>query len=770
MSSELYLDLVSKTIISMLSKEIAADVGTQVGMRVNDLLNNTLAGLISEQVKNQTDKLGHTIVELEGTLKPQIGELGSRITAISEQIVEKLGLSGEIESVRTALTSSMDNLSRQMTNITDSTNDLVKKSNLDPLRQAVDELGTKTEATVKTLNAMSMDISAMNEARQGNLGTLIEGVSSKIEASFTGLDKRMAAIVETTAKLAGETNLDILKQVVDGIGKQAEQAAAASGAIKNDLAAINDMLQKNLGTQIEGVSSKIDASFTGMDKRMAAIVESTAKLAGETNLDILKQVVDGIGKQAEQAAAASGAIKNDLAAINDMLQKNLGTQIEGVSSKIDASFTGMDKRMAAIVESTAKLAGETNLDMLKQVMDGIDGIYRQAEEAAAASGAIKNDLAAMNEAIQRLGSDEERAQAIDSMTRRVGDSLKVMEKDIAAATEGSTNLIGSKLDEVEKSVRAAIEAKTHSEKSIMSAFNEDMALIKQAVQLRDKEEGEMVKGVYYSMKKLISDFNKERENAIVFNKQYLTSMNDLRTHIEEYIGKNIMDAKEQNATLKGDVQNVSKSMQQNVKDQNKMLLDIIMVIEKQLPFFSGKVDEALSGVENKIAGFERATLSKITNTSTDIMKYIDENVANSDTGRHYGPLMAELGAIKQLTNNTVKDQNDVLQGVFLSVKKLLNISAKERDTNQKVANDLISALDTLYAHIRRLEAENDELDVELLRLAGDDYFKNKFKQLETELHKTRSLAEKYQDEKRELEQKYLKLQHEWEETRQAGSD
>ncbi|MBF0458488.1 MAG: hypothetical protein HQK99_11410 [Nitrospirae bacterium] len=475
MGSELYLDLVSKTIISMLSKEIAVDVGSQVGARVNELLNNTLAGLISEQISAQSERLGRSIIDLQGALKPQINELGARISEISGQIIENLGeksgLTGEIEAIKGHLAGSMDTLSKQMTDIGQSTKALAEKSDSDTLKQAMDILAA----------------------------------------------------------------------------------------------------------------------------------------------------------QAAETAAASDAMKRELSTINETLQKNLIGQIAGISEKIDES-------------------------------------------------------------------------------------------------------------------------------------------IKQSIQSSGKEEGEMLRGIYYSMKKLVTEFNREKEDSILFSKQSLTGMSDLKRHIEDDLGKRLVDTQEQNTMLHDAIQNVNKTLQNNVKDQNKLLLSIIAVIEKQLPFFSGKVDDAISGIDGKIAGFERTTLSKITATGTELMKFIDENVANNlkDTGKSYGPLMDELSAIRQLTNNLVKDQSDVLQGVFLSVKKLLNISAKERDSNEKVAHALANALDNLYSHLRRLESEKDELDVELLRLSGDDYFKNRFKQLEAELHKARSLAEKYQDEKTEMEQKYLKLQQAWE--------
>ncbi|MBF0318998.1 MAG: hypothetical protein HQL01_04240 [Nitrospirae bacterium] len=889
MNSELYLDLVSKTIITMLSKEIAVDVGAQIGAQVNELLNNTLSGLLSEKIASQTERLGRGIMELEGTLRPQISGLSTQITEISGQIsegIKKSGLESEIEVVKGSIdkglqshkemlgevlsikeglsaltgtiTGSIGNLSKQMTSIGDSTRALAEKvANPDALKQALDVLQKQADEAAKSYGAIKKDLSSINEELKKNLGKQIEGVASKINTSFTDMDKRISGIVDSTAKLAGETNLDIVKQVIDGLQRQAVEAAAASGAIKKDITAISEALQTNfdkqnkligdtLGQRVEGISSKIDTAFANMDKRISDIVDTTARLAGESNLDVLKQVVDGLQRQAEEAAKNSNAIKRDLSTIGEVIQSNfdeqgkligdtVGDRIEGIAAKIDKSFTDIGKIMSSLIDSTTKLAGETNLDIVKKVMDGLQ---RQAEEAAATSGVIKKDLSAINEtlkknlsgqvegitgkidtlfvdisnkisnisedllrqittvvdneantsrimkeaingglkdiieSIQRLGSEEERAKHIDTMAKKVGDSLKVIEKDIANATEASRVLITEKMNEIDASVNGVVESQARREKSIMTIFTEDMASIKQTLQMREKEEGEMVKGVYYSMKKLTNDFNKEKENTILFNKQYLTSMNDLKKHIEDDLGRRLKSAEELNTSLKNDIQKLNQTLQHSVKEQNKLLIDIIGTLEKQLPFFSGKFDEALSGIDTKITGFERTAKSQITNAGIDFMKFIDENVVNNlkDLEKTYGSLKGEISTIKQQTSGNVKEQADVLQGVFLSVKKLLNIATKERDDSEKVARDLNHALDSLYSQIRRLESDKDELGVELLRLAGDDYFKNKFKTLEDELVKSRNIAEKYQEENRELEQKYLMLQQQWNESHDVDGE
>jgi ABC-type transporter Mla subunit MlaD len=727
MSDELYLDLVSKTIISMLSKEISAHVGSQIGVQVGDLLNNAIGGLISDKISAQTEKLNGRILELEGTLKPLISGLSAEI---SGRVNEGLpALAGTI-------TNSIGSLSKQMANISESTKAIADKTNMDMAKHVMDGLEKQAEDVfLKTSGAVRKDLSAVNESILKNLGEQnkligealggrIKDISTKIDASFADIGGKISTVVDSTAKLAGESSLDMIKHVMDGLEKQVQEAAKTSGAIRKDfLSAINDAIQKSFGEQnrligdalggrIIDISAKMDASFADIGRKISGVVDSTAKLAGESNLDMIKHVTGGLGTQIEDVFKTAGAIKKDLSAINESIQKNLGGRIEEISAKIDKSLDNLGGRISNVIDSSAKLADRANLEVVRQVTDGLE---KQAEDASKTSGAIKKDLSAINESLQK----------------NFGDQHKIIGDALGGHIEG----IYEKID---------------------TSFV-DIASIRQTLQQREKEEGEMIKGVFYSVKKLTNDFNKEREDSILYNRQFLTSMGELKERI-------------------GDLLSLKETMQYSVKEQNKVLADtvggIISTLEKQLPLFSGKLDQTLSGIDAKITAFEREAQKQINNTNADFMKFIDENVRNNlkELGAGYGSLKGEIGGLRQLLDGNVKEQNNMLQGVFLSVKKMLNIITKERDTTEKVSNELTNALDNLYSQIRRLESEKDELDVELLRFGGDDYFKSKFKMLENELSKAKNLAEKYQDEKRELEQKYLKIRDEWNQAQRMDTD
>ena len=74
----------------------------------------------------------------------------------------------------------------------------------------------------------------------------------------------------------------------------------------------------------------------------------------------------------------------------------------------------------------------------------------------------------------------------------------------------------------------------------------------------------------------------------------------------------------------------------------------------------------------------------------------------------------------------------------------------------------MNELEVLYGHIRRLESEKDDLGLELLRLGGDAYQKEKLTSIEKEMKKQKALSEKYLNEKKEIEARMVQMEELWE--------
>ena len=143
--------------------------------------------------------------------------------------------------------------------------------------------------------------------------------------------------------------------------------------------------------------------------------------------------------------------------------------------------------------------------------------------------------------------------------------------------------------------------------------------------------------------------------------------------------------------------------------------------------------------------------------------YIDEKIENSfKENAQKDVAYNELAEIRKIMDDNEREQVKLLNGVFYSVKKLAAANSKEKEGSEDLTAQFRSMLDALKGHVRRLESEKDELSVELLRLAGDDFFKNKFAELEKETKKTKKLADQYLREKTELEGRLKAFQHLWE--------
>jgi hypothetical protein len=143
-------------------------------------------------------------------------------------------------------------------------------------------------------------------------------------------------------------------------------------------------------------------------------------------------------------------------------------------------------------------------------------------------------------------------------------------------------------------------------------------------------------------------------------------------------------------------------------------------------------------------------------------KYIEKKLDGSfKEHEQKNVIKKELTEIKKSIQDNEKEQTSLLNGVFYSIKKLISTHNKEKEVSEDFTAQFRSALDVLYGHVRRLESEKDELSVELMRLAGDDFLNNKYAELEKELKKAKTLADEHMREKTELESKLKKFQHLW---------
>jgi hypothetical protein len=151
MGDELYIDSVSKTIISKLSEEIAANVGTQISELIRGLLVQEITDIISVKIKTETENSSrlhvnnsvsdikkHLDEKLEGhnraaesELKAFIREELSSVRDALKSVDSHESLKGIIENQLASFTSKsqalIDNLSKSALQNADSPNNELKR-------------------------------------------------------------------------------------------------------------------------------------------------------------------------------------------------------------------------------------------------------------------------------------------------------------------------------------------------------------------------------------------------------------------------------------------------------------------------------------------------------------------------------------------------------------------------------------------------------------------------------------------------------------------
>ncbi len=497
------------------------------------------------------------------------------------------------------------------------------------------------------------------------------------------------------------------------ISRLSEEIAGNLGA------QINTLIKELLNNELSGVLAGQMKTGTDLLKNE---ISGNAKVNEKAVNDLKKYIEENIVNRDTEDDNQRAVLQEELAAVKqaveeskkeqiDLLKGIIENQLSGLNEKIDIAFEDMRDGMSQADENAGMLIKESNNDIKEYIEENI--VKRDKEGGnrfAGLADKIEASIKDMKEGMAR--TDEKNRTFIDESSHKI---MNYIEDNIVKSNKKDDEKRNILREELAHIISMLDDARLEQKDLI---GNDLISLLKMIVTLLEnvkaemsgtggkygKEQNEMLSGVFYSVKKLLTLYNKDKEGSEQNAMQSVSALNEIKQHMEDTTEKHLQITKDSAEKVSSQLMNDFRNMKKYMDNYMKQ------------------------------------------NSGTDGQSNSTENV---------------LMEIKRAMEGREKEQNDLLNGVFYSIKKLTNSYKKEKDYSDNTAIQFQNTLEVLYGHIRRLESEKDELSVDLMRLAGDDYLKNKFAELEKELKKAKSRAEKYQKDNFELEDRMKDIQQQW---------
>lgn len=335
MQDELYIDIVSKTIISRLSELIAQHVGDHLSEEIKKVLLTKLPGVIGDEISPALSKAGKDAQETADKsdkkvleqLKPIKGQLDKILKAQKKLPDEKQhgllseALQKDVQDVGAKLTAGLDNLLKEIEEkILDSegaAKNIIAKSK-DEIEK---HILANSEKTHKALNNLESFI--RNEL------TPIQNIlaDSMDKKEDDGLHDKIISSIQSLVSAHDKIKVDV-KELQSQSKQEIDVLNAQTSELENEKAELNSALKESIAfAENLQVFSKKD-----MTNLQAKIDELENKKADQ-ELSITRYL------------ANVNALKNQLFTVNENLTKNQIVAENAVKEKI-----AMENKLTAIQE------------------------------------------------------------------------------------------------------------------------------------------------------------------------------------------------------------------------------------------------------------------------------------------------------------------------------------------------------------------------------------------------------------------------------------
>ena len=313
------------------------------------------------------------------------------LTANEEQWNEEVRQLGEL---RGKAKKALENYNQAVSD----NSEAIDKNNLEYewLIENVGELTEEEQKAIKTTNGMSKAEDGLNEKlgttaeALKEIGDYYEGVQDKVQSSVDGIVKGFDAI---------ETPMQKNAKNAEKIKEQITQLDSKSKTYTEDLAKLNDELNKYTGEQVSAQSMRrnLEQQSKYMDDYLTNLEKAREK--GASN-EVLAQLADGSEESFDMLAALAEATPEEVKAINEEWNK-VSEKKKELSEELTQQQLTVDEVYQGLLEEAKKAVDE--LDLQEEAKDNagktVQGVVQGISENV---GGVKDAVDEVIKQVERL--------------------------------------------------------------------------------------------------------------------------------------------------------------------------------------------------------------------------------------------------------------------------------------------------------------------------------------------------------------------------------
>ncbi|MGR3220709.1 MAG: hypothetical protein ACUZ8H_12970 [Candidatus Anammoxibacter sp.] len=390
MNNDLYIDIVSKTIISRISEEIDQRIGEKLSNDLNKLLQTTLPEVISQEITpafNRIQKdIQKTIEESNRKLQDDIKDVRQQIehNANEQNSLLSKVLECDIKELSKQLTLDMDGLHKKMAEQTD----VVQTA----IGTTIRTIKSRIEANVtgqfkvieESVNNVCSELNKIRDQVEENsneqrrlfpkdMYSNMKNLETVFTIGLDGLQKEIAHLKDTDRSSLGKTMKSLKEHIETDIANRLKGIEESAEQLRNTLL---KELPKETTPALEKAQKEISKSAEESVRNLRNEIEETRqhmhKSSGDRNKMLLNVIEGALMKIHTQFASGLEGLKKEIGGLKDKsrIEANimvrlktveetgmqLREEIKGLRHLVDKSAKEQKVLLSGIFAATNKLA------------------------------------------------------------------------------------------------------------------------------------------------------------------------------------------------------------------------------------------------------------------------------------------------------------------------------------------------------------------------------------------------------------------------------